>query len=152
MINSLIDVPSVHCLDNKNRMRLPQKFRESFEGKPYFVVKGDGEWLDVLDYEQVMAKVELMKKLPSHDVDIHYLIMNFMTSGLEVKEDAQSRFVLPLELREYAGITKDIYIVQGPNNIEIYSSEKWNANVKNVNMAHLRESLAKLEDEEKASK
>ena len=132
-----------HCLDAKNRMRLPSKLRQGIVGD-YYIVKGEGKWLDVLTQEQMDAKISELKKLPMHNVEIRKQIANVMGSILKVEEDVQFRFILPGNLKSHAGIDKDFVVIDGLFNIEVYSKEYWEAEIENSDMAILTEKLDEI--------
>ena len=51
--------------------------------------------------------------------------------------DSQGRIVIPLPLREYAGLEKDVAIIGLSNRAEIWDAEKWDA----INEEYTAESL-----------
>ena len=48
------------------------------------------------------------------------------SSAVEIEEDNQGRFLLPANLREFAGITKDVVFVGVGNRAELWSEDRWN--------------------------
>ncbi len=53
-------------------------------------------------------------------------------SAVEVKLDAQGRFVIPSSLYEYAEIKEDVTFVGLVNWVELWSSDKWESKVKEI--------------------
>ena len=47
------------------------------------------------------------------------------SSGFEVEEDSQGRFVLPQNLREFANITKDVVSIGVGNRVELWDESSW---------------------------
>ena len=62
----------------------------------------------------------------------------FNFSGTEVEVDVQGRIVVSSELRDYAGITKEVVIGGNGNKIEIWDKAEFDkANSPDINVADL---------------
>jgi MraZ protein len=90
-------------VDDKGRLALPSAFRPRFEPR-CFLAKGQDGCIDVLTEEGFDAMVdELLDKVRRGELSrAEQRALSGDTS--EVILDAQGRFVIPQELREYAGI------------------------------------------------
>jgi MraZ protein len=58
--------------------------------------------------------------------------------------DKQGRILIPSNLREYAGIEKDVVSVGVLNRVEIWSKEKWLDNGDYEDMDEIAEHMAEL--------
>ena len=59
--------------------------------------------------------------------NIRKLIRRFHASAAECDIDKQGRVTIPQELREYAGITKELVTIGSNKVIEVWSKERWEA-------------------------
>lgn len=113
-----------HSLDAKKRMRIPSKFKSSL-GTNFVITKGSANNLFVFSNEQFSALYEKMVALPLFDEEAQKPVRKFLSSAFEAEEDGQGRILLPKELANYAGITKNIVFVGVGNRIEIWAEEIW---------------------------
>ncbi len=113
-------------LDEKNRIRIPSKLRNEFAGS-YIVTKGTNHSLFVFakDYFQTQF-LDKLNSVPTFDSEAQRPIRALLSSSFEVEEDKQGRFVLPTNLRNFAGISKNIVFVGVGNRLEIWSEDNWN--------------------------
>ncbi len=129
-----------HQLDAKNRMRIPAKLREEL-GADYSVTVGSGGCLYVYSKEQTIALKEKLNSINSYKEE-HLKAARFVLYNIwEAVEDKQGRILLPENLRNYAKLEKNVVVVKGPNCVEIWSEEVWNAYFKDVNISVLAEAM-----------
>ena len=124
-----------HQLDDKNRLRIPAKFRKALVGedgdKSYYFARGmiDG-CVYVLPEEELHV---ILEKLSNEKMgEASMATMMFYGSVYEAEEDPQGRVVLPAKLKAAAGIEKDIVTVGRGKRIEIWTAdvyEKMSADV-----------------------
>ena len=132
-----------HQLDAKNRMRIPAKLREEL-GANYSVTVGSGGCLYVYSKEQTIALKSKLNKINSYKEE-HLKAARFVLYNIwEAVEDKQGRILLPENLRSYAKLDKNIVVVKGPNCVEIWSEEVWNAYFNNVDISVLAEAMSDL--------
>jgi MraZ protein len=76
--------------------------------------------------EEVWGEFQKMMT-PSSPLDSRALKLErfFVGSAVECTPDAQGRIFIPQNLREYAGIVDDIWVVGLGNKVEIWSSARW---------------------------
>ena len=110
-----------HSLDDKNRIRLPAKYREKL-GNDYILMPGiDGcIFLYSADAEDKFLKAVDEMEFDSDMSDIIDLISEMSAT---VEADSQGRFMLTDDLLKYANIDKDVRIVGSFKRIEIWSEE-----------------------------
>lgn len=124
-------------LDSKNRMRLPAKFRTQM-GKEYLLTIGTGGCLYVLDKETYESMVADMAKINKFDNEGSNLIRQFTRTAELVDSDEQGRFVLPMSLKAYAQIDKNICIIGAGDKIEIWSQEIWDNTALEANPENMK--------------
>lgn len=113
-----------HTLDAKGRVSLPAKFRSEMTGK-LVVAKGFEGCLAVYSVEEYDRFVgELMAK-PDFDPEVRLLRRKLTSGAMEVEFDSAGRISLTQQLREYAGLKKDVAVTGNGNRIEIWDAERW---------------------------
>lgn len=111
-----------HSLDDKNRLRLPNKFKR--EKEEFVILKGNSSCLFVLPKDTFEGFLENANKIPMFSNDQKALRLLFSSASL-LEEDNQGRFLLPQSLRIFANIKKDVAFVGVGNRIEIWAKENW---------------------------
>ncbi|MCH5151067.1 MAG: cell division/cell wall cluster transcriptional repressor MraZ [Clostridiales bacterium] len=110
-----------HTLDDKNRIRLPAKYREKL-GNDYILMPGiDGciFLYPAAAEEKFLRAVEEME-FDSEKSDIIDIISEMSAT---VEADSQGRFMLTDDLLKFANIDKEVRIVGSFKWIEIWSEE-----------------------------
>ena len=110
-----------HTLDDKNRIRLPAKYREKL-GNDYILMPGiDGcIFLYPSSAEDKFLKAVEEMEFDSEKSDIIDIISEMSAT---VEADSQGRFMLTDDLLKFANIDKDVRIVGSFKRIEIWSEE-----------------------------
>ena len=131
-----------HALDSKNRMIVPSKLREGFNGK-FVITKG----LDGCLYAYPMEEWKVLegKTLPLTNKDARAFVRFFFSGACEVELDKQGRGLIPQNLKEYAGIEKEIVSIGVLSRVEIWSREKWEEyNNSNIDFESIAENMSDL--------
>ena len=133
-----------HSLDSKNRMIVPSKLREDL-GNKFIITKG----LDGCPYkypaEEWQKLQEKLKTLPLSNRDARAFVRFFFAGACEVEMDKQGRGLIPQNLKEYAGIEKEIVSIGGLSRVEVWSKEKWNQyNDSNIDFDKISERMSEL--------
>ena len=113
-----------HGLDAKGRMTVPSQLRKEL-GEVCYIVRGPKAYLNVYSaegWEKFCARFEGQTQSGSGDL-LRFLFANAATCEL----DTQGRILIPAELREYAGIEKNVTIVGVPGRVEIWDAETYRA-------------------------
>lgn len=66
-----------------------------------------------------------LKQLPMTNVDVRAFVRLFFSGAAECEVDGQGRVILPGNLREYAGIDRDITIIGAGPRAEIWARSRW---------------------------
>lgn len=115
-----------HALDDKNRIRLPAKFREQL-GNAYILMPGTNGCIFVYAMDEQQKLIKLIQEADSFDPVQAERIRSLAEFSAVVEADAQGRFMLPTDLIEIAGISKNVRIVGAITKAEIWSEERYMA-------------------------
>lgn len=118
-----------HSIDRKGRLILPAKFRETAKShfvEKFFVTRGLDKCLFMLPEEEWRSQENKIKNMPFTKHQARTFSRLFFSGAAEVTFDAQGRILLPQNLKEYAGIKKEVVIVGVSNRLEIWAKDKWN--------------------------
>jgi len=115
-----------HQIDDKNRLRIPSKFRKELVGengdKTYSFFRGKNDCICVMADDLLDKVVETVTEEGIFDSSPASTF--FLTSISSAEEDAQGRVVLPNSLKKIAGITKEIVTIGRGKRLEIWAAEK----------------------------
>ncbi len=115
-----------NSIDSKNRLIVPARFREELRGK-CIIAKALDKCLTIYTMEEWKKFVDKLDELPTSNPNSRRVRRHFHSSAAECDIDKQGRLTIPQELREYAGITKDLITVGSNRTIEVWSKEYWDA-------------------------
>ena len=112
-----------HALDNKGRIFIPARLREEL-GQAVFITLSMDRCLSVYSKENWDSLTEKVNALP-------YVRQRKMRPlfayAVRCDLDAQGRVLLPQNLRDWAGLTKNVTIVGCNNHAELWNSDSWRA-------------------------
>lgn len=112
-----------HTIDPKGRLFVPAKLREEL-GTAFYVTLGVDHCLTVYPRESWDSFMEKYSAIPIHQLGaLRYLIANVV----ECEPDKQGRFLLPQELRTYAGISQNVVFIGQGNHGEIWDAQAYDA-------------------------
>ena len=131
-----------HQLDDKNRLRIPSKFKKELTGengeRSYSFFRGMNNCICVMSDDVLDGLLE-----PYADEGISSTsrgFRKFMGNVFPAEEDAQGRIVLPGILKKMAGIKKDVVTIGLGNRLEIWAAEKYYEYIEDVDYdAELKE-------------
>ncbi len=115
-----------HSIDVKGRLFMPAKMREAL-GTPFYISKGLDGCLFVYDQEQWQAFENKLNALPLSKKEARDLRRYFFAGAIEGTCDKQGRVMLPANLRQHAGLLKEVVVVGVGNRAEIWAAERWQA-------------------------
>ena len=117
-----------HSVDAKGRVILPAKFREKLGGEFVMTLGLDG-CLFVYPNEQWDVFAEQLSNLPATEEGRDFQ-RYFYENAVDAEIDKQGRVLIPQELRNAAGLTKDIVFIGMNNRIEIWDRDRKNQSTK----------------------
>lgn len=111
-----------HTLDQKGRMSFPARFREDL-GLRFIITKGLDGCLFVYSGAEWESLEEKIRALPMSKART---LQRFLFAGAaEVELDKQGRVLLPQNLREYAGLQKEVMVIGASSRAEIWDKARW---------------------------
>ncbi|MDE6516299.1 MAG: division/cell wall cluster transcriptional repressor MraZ [Acetatifactor sp.] len=113
-----------HTVDTKGRLIVPSKFREQL-GDEFVVTKGMDGCLFVYANDDWSAFEQKLTSLPLNNKEARKFARFFLAGAAQVEVDKQGRILLPANLRQFAGLEKDVVLVGVGSRIEIWSRENW---------------------------
>ena len=132
-----------HTIDPKGRLSIPSKYREIL-GDEFVVSKGMDGCLFVYADEDWKAFEAKLASLPLVNEDARQFARFFLSGAQYVTVDKQGRILVPQDLREFAGLEKDVVLAGTGGRIEIWSLEQWNAINSQVDIGKISKSMADL--------
>ena len=113
-----------NSIDSKSRLIIPAKFREELGGRCVIAqsldkgltISTEAEWENFL---------QELKALPRSNAEARMIRRYFNQSAAKCDVDKQGRVTIPQELKDYAGITKDLVTIGNIDNIEVWSKENF---------------------------
>jgi MraZ protein len=125
------------ALDEKNRMRVPNKFRAKLADN-YIICGGTDGCLFVLGEDEFNSLfTSKLNELKLNDEEKQDALRALSSTMQVPEEDAQGRFVLQNNLKAYASINKKMVFVGVLNRIEIWAEDiyeaKWGQNKMDIN-------------------
>ncbi len=115
-----------HTVDPKGRVIVPFRFREDL-GEKFILTKGLDGCLSAYsktEWDKFDAK---LSQLPTSDKEARAYARFFYSGAIECETDKQGRILVPQNLREYAGLEKDIYVIGVSARAEIWDKARWEA-------------------------
>ena len=114
-----------HTIDAKGRIIIPAKFRDQM-GDDFVITKGLDHQLFVYAPDEWNLFEAKLRALPISNPQARKLSRFFLVGASDVTVDKQGRITLPMQLREFAGITKDVLLAGVGNHLEIWNPDRYN--------------------------
>ncbi|MBP3520749.1 MAG: division/cell wall cluster transcriptional repressor MraZ [Oscillospiraceae bacterium] len=112
-----------HSIDAKGRLFIPSKLREEL-GLSFYLAMGVDACLAIYPQETWNRFTEKFASLPMTQ---SRAMRTLFANATKCELDSQGRIVVPLKLRQYAALDKDVVIIGVNDRAEIWSAETWNA-------------------------
>ncbi len=114
-------------VDSKNRFLLPGGLKKQFpENENKFVVsRGFDKCLLLNPIKTWEALVEKLSKLNDFDPKVRQFKLLLLGGATEVEMDGAGRLLLPPNLKEYAGLAKDIVLAADIDKFKIWDAQKY---------------------------
>lgn len=113
-----------HTLDGKGRVIIPSKLRDGL-GDRFIITRGLDQCLFVYPNSEWVRLEQKLKQLPFTKSDSRAFTRLFFSGAMELEADKQGRILIPTNLREYAGIEKEVMFIGVSNRVEVWSEESW---------------------------
>ena len=113
-----------HTIDPKGRLSIPSKYREIL-GDEFVVSKGMDGCLFVYANEDWKVFEAKLASLPLINQEARQFARFFLSGAQYVTVDKQGRILMPQDLREFAGLEKDVVLVGVLTKIEIWDKDRY---------------------------
>ncbi len=113
-----------HTLDDKNRIRLPAKFREKL-GSEYILIPGTSGCISLYPASAEEKFIRAVNKLGEFSADNAETLRSLTERAAVVEADSQGRFMITSDLLRIAHIDKDVRILGVVDRVEIWSEERY---------------------------
>lgn len=132
-----------HNIDSKGRMSFPTKLRDILGGEFYVTKSIDQKCLTIYSKAEWEKLAEKVATLPESMGGLKIKRWLFSGAG-ELVPDKQGRVLIPSDLRDFAGLTKDVVVIGLDDKAEIWDKEMWDAQQNNMDMEAMLAAMQQL--------
>ena len=122
-------------LDDKGRIVLPAKFREGFAAG-LVMAKGQDRSIVVWPAAEFAAHADRLNEASRSDAKVRAYLRVLFSGAFDDVPDKQGRVTLPVPLREYAGLDRDVIVVGNGTTVEIWDASAWESYLANQEDAY----------------
>ena len=133
-----------HSLDIKGRVFIPSKYRDGL-ASCFMLTKGLDGCLVVYSMKEWDTITVKLERIPITDKAGREFVRFFFANATECEMDKQGRIGISQDLRDYAGLVKDVCFAGARNYVEVWDYGKWknNSNGYDSNADELAEKMQK---------
>ena len=113
-----------HSLDAKGRVILPAEFRDQLVGGAV-IARGLDGCLSVYPHEEFETLADQMREKAKRGERERRAARSFFAGAKPIAPDRQGRVAIPQNLREFAGLERDVMVVGVDFRIEIWDTARW---------------------------
>jgi MraZ protein len=113
-------------VNQRNRFPVPPQFKDELAGGAY-LTQGFDRNLQVLTARAFQDLYERMRSLNIADPVARGLLRLILGTAQELKADGQNSVQIPAELKDFAGLQQDVFLVGQGDYFEIWSPDLWAA-------------------------
>lgn len=115
-------------LDSKGRFLLPAGFKRQIpegENTRFVINRGFEKCLSLYPMASWQPLYDQISTLNDFDPKVREFRRYFLNGATIVEPDAAGRLLIPQNLKDYAGLEKDIVLAAAVNKLEIWDKEKY---------------------------
>ena len=132
-----------HSLDAKGRLIMPAKLRDDI-GEKFIITKGLDGCLFAFSIEEWKNFEAKLRALPISNKDARAFSRFFFAGAIDCEIDKQGRFLISGNLREFAGLEKEVVLVGVASRVEIWSKARWEDAASYDDVEEIAEHMAEL--------
>ena len=114
-----------HRVDEKGRVIVPAMFREELGYKFYVTKDLTQRSLKMYSMDGWKKIADKYNRLPSNNRAVQMQRRLLFSSAVECEVDKQGRITIPVKLREYADIKKEVIFAGDGDKAEIWDTANW---------------------------
>lgn len=118
-------------LDDKGRIILPAKFWDELSAG-VVVTRGLERCLFVYSQREFEVLHGKIKNAPVTNKQARDFLRVFLSGASQESPDSQRRVTIPANLREYAGLDRDLTVIGAGDRAEIWDTTAWSTYYENV--------------------
>ncbi len=111
----------LHTLDNKNRLMIPSKFRNSLNNK-VVINKGFDGCIELRSEESFNAFASNLMNYSSNKSNSRIIVRQLLANASDVEFDNSGRILIPATLIKEANLSQEVTVIGLGNKIEIWDS------------------------------
>ncbi|MGO1509300.1 MAG: division/cell wall cluster transcriptional repressor MraZ [Actinomycetaceae bacterium] len=111
-------------LDDKGRLILPAKFRAGLEDG-LVLTRGQDRCLFAFPISEFESMHERLRQAPVTSKQARDYLRVFLSGASDEVPDKQGRLTIPLNLRRYAGLDRELAVIGAGSRIEIWDATSW---------------------------
>lgn len=115
-----------HSVDEKGRLAVPAKLRVEL-GEPFYITRLNQNCLSAFSEEEWDKFSVKLNAIPQSDAKAQCYVRMIFSGASKCEPDKQGRILIPQQLRDEAGIDKEVVMIGASNRAEIWDKEKWDA-------------------------
>lgn len=113
-------------LDEKGRVILPAKFRDEFAGG-LVLTRGQERCIYVFPRQTFEGLLDTVQAAPLTSKAARDYVRLMLSGASDEIPDKQSRVTIPGQLRDYAGLGRDLVVIGAGSRAEIWAADAWAA-------------------------
>lgn len=111
-------------LDDKGRVILPAKFRDEFVGG-LVLTRGQERCIYVFPRQTFEGLLETVQAAPLTSKAARDYVRLMLSGASDEVPDKQNRVTIPGQLRDYAGLGRDLVVIGAGSRAEIWAADAW---------------------------
>ena len=132
-----------HNIDAKGRMSFPTKLRDLLGGEFYVTKSINQKCLTIYSKSEWEKLANKIAELPDSMGGLDIKRWLFSGAG-ELVPDKQGRVLIPSDLREFAGLKKDVVVIGLDDKAFFFDKELWDAQQSNMDMSAMLAAMQQL--------
>ncbi|MGO2113121.1 MAG: division/cell wall cluster transcriptional repressor MraZ [Pseudoclavibacter sp.] len=112
-------------LDEKGRLILPAKFRDELEGG-LVMTRGQDRCVYVFSNAEFQDLHDRIRQAPVTSKQARDYLRLLLSGAHAEVPDKQGRVTIPAQLRQYAGLDRELAVIGAGSRAEIWGSAAWN--------------------------
>lgn len=113
-------------LDEKGRLALPAKYRDDLAAG-VVVTRGQERCLYVFPRAEFAERFAGLSQAPVGSRKVREALRMLAAAAHDDAPDKQGRVTIPAQLRDYAGLGRDVVVVGAMARLEIWDAQAWSA-------------------------